>query len=227
MARERSPNYPGIDLGEALQLVERLFTREGRTPSPVPVVAQAFGYKSASGPAKSKIGALKQYGLVTQSKGQITVSDFAVRILLAVEDTPESRAAIQQAALSPPLFKELYESMADASPSNLKQHLVLKRRFTQEGAERVIESYMGTRVIAKLDGTSYDDESEEIVDVEEPKLDTRGMQNLQLPISSGKALVLTGNFPITSEEWEQMLTVLNAMKPALTERTPPPDTNGD
>ena len=46
---------------------------------------------------------------------------------------------------------------------------------------------------------------------------------VQLPISQSEWAALQAPFPLTEEKWEQMLDVLNAMKPALVSKEGRPD----
>lgn len=36
-----------------------------------------------------------------------------------------------------------------------------------------------------------------------------------IPVSPGNNVALTGNFPLSSREWEQLIVVLEAMRPGL------------
>ncbi len=42
-----------------------------------------------------------------------------------------------------------------------------------------------------------------------------------VPVSPGRNVTVSGPFPLDESEWEQFLTVLTAMKPALVKATPP------
>lgn len=60
--KQRSPNYPGVDLVEAVDLLKKLYPKVQRgefTPSDA---AGPMGYNSVSGPVRRKMAALKQYG---------------------------------------------------------------------------------------------------------------------------------------------------------------------
>lgn len=48
------------------------------------------------------------------------------------------------------------------------------------------------------------------------------LRPLQLPLSADTWATLTAPFPLTKQAWEQMLAVLNAMKPALVKNEGPP-----
>jgi hypothetical protein len=46
---------------------------------------------------------------------------------------------------------------------------------------------------------------------------------LTIPISSGRNLLVYGGFPISETEWEQMLNVLEVMKPGLVKQQEQPE----
>ncbi len=220
MARERSPNYPAISLAKAIADVTALYTKEGRTRAPLEVAAKAWGYKSLSGPARSRIAALRQYGLASQVKGKLSPTELALAIILRGTDSPERQQALRRAALAPDIFGQLRDQYPGASVDALRHHLIVDRRFTDDGAKRLIESYTETIAFAKLDKPSYDSLSEGESEGDKTTLEERGMQSYRLPISGTKWTTLQGNFPITSAEWEQMIAVLGAMKPALVSSEP-------
>ena len=41
------------------------------------------------------------------------------------------------------------------------------------------------------------------------------IQHIQIPVSQEKWLQLNGKFPLTPEEWDTMIKILETMKPAL------------
>ena len=214
MARERSPNYPAIDLKQALEAVTALYTKEGRTETPIEVAAKAWGYKGLSGRARSKIGALRQYGFVTQAKGKLKVSDLALTLILKGAQADYGRA-LKRAARTPALFGDLLDTEPEASDDGLKAYLIMDRSFTEDGANRVIQSYRATLEFANLQDASYDAGDDDADDEPETKLPPPAAGKFILPISTTESITLWGNFPITPDEWEQMNKVLQAMKPAL------------
>jgi len=46
---------------------------------------------------------------------------------------------------------------------------------------------------------------------------------IQLPLGPGRWATLSGDFPISEEQWRLMLSVLEAMKPGLVTADRPPD----
>lgn len=68
MARVRSPNYPAIRLTGSPEADSELWRREGRTTVAPEVAAAAWDYKGLSRPVRTRIAALKRYGLLEQNR---------------------------------------------------------------------------------------------------------------------------------------------------------------
>ena len=64
----------------------------------------------------------------------------------------EYRDALQEAALAPPLFREIRDSKPDASNGVIRHYLIVDRNFTDDGAKRLIDVYRATMRLAGLDG---------------------------------------------------------------------------
>lgn len=149
--KERSPRYPAVDLGEALASVQGLYESEGKTALTGEDAAKALGFKGLTGPARSRLGALRKYGLVESAgHGMLRVSARALAILVEPEDSHERTVAVREAALAPELFRELYESHLEASDQSRKSYLIRNKGFTRRGAEFVSESFRKTVEFANL-----------------------------------------------------------------------------
>ncbi len=155
--KERSPNYPGMPLEAAVQAIRQVYGRERRSVAPTKSVAEALGHESLSGPALTKIAALRQYGLLEDvAAGKVKVSDGAMPILLRQPTDDQYAAALRDIALRPSLLAELFAQYPEASDNTLRYHLITDRGFSEEGASRVIKIFRANVVYAKLDGRSYD-----------------------------------------------------------------------
>ena len=145
MARTRSPNYPGISLGVATELIYKVYARDHRNKMSRLTVAKHLGYSSLNGRALSKLGSLRAYGLLEGTSDELRVSDNAVAIIAAPGHSSEYQAAIFEAALRPSLFRELHEYFEGQRPSdeNLRFELS-KRNFTERAIGNVIGPYLET-----------------------------------------------------------------------------------
>jgi hypothetical protein len=188
MSRVRSPNFPAVPLDEAVDAVEKLWKKEHGTTVPPDVAAQAIGFSSLSGASRSKLAALKQYGLI-EGRGNVAVSSLAKGILLP--KTPNERqASIREAALAPELFRAVHESYSTASDDAIMSYLVRELNFSQGGARAFIASYRKTLSFAKLYGSGLDagessinDELEETGPSQRSREESLGSRN-QGPVRS-------------------------------------------
>lgn len=153
MAKNRSPNYPSMDLAEALEAARPVYKAEGRNKFSRHVLAEHFGYSGLNGRALTKIGAVRAYGLVEGSSDDLRLSEDAIDALMAPDGSPERRDALSRLALRPPLFQELREQFQGLpSESNLKFWLI-KQNFTPEAAGKAAETYLSTmRLVGGSDG---------------------------------------------------------------------------
>lgn len=237
--RGRSPSYPGIDLEAAIARAQTLYDRERRNASPMSAITAHWGYGSpTTGPAAVTYAALKKFGLLEESgKGQARMgklTDLALDIILN-PDAAARLAAIQTAALSPPIHAELWaKHKEDGLPSDgaLRYELVRNRGFTENGASEFIREFRDTIAFAQLASAgTVGRETDEVEDDEtpppdprqqrqqrrrrEPKMTESDVLTYAVPVAAGTDVTIEGHFPLTEAEWTQFLAVLNAMKPGL------------
>lgn len=156
MATMRSPNYPSDGLGEVLQMARRLWDKENRTAVSAEVAVKAMGYQTLNGTSRMRLSSVKKYGLIEDVPNDgVRISELGMRLLHHQPETDEYQEAIREAALRPELFKELYETHSKGSDDAIRSYLVLKRAFSESGARQAIETFRGTLLVAKLDGSGY------------------------------------------------------------------------
>lgn len=154
----RSPNYPRVGLSDAVTLAQQLWSREKRTAVPQDVAVKAWGYTSLSGIARSKLAALRQYGLVDDGKDGVALSPLGLEIIHHPVGSEEYSVALREAALSVDLFRELARTHAHASLDGLKAYLITRKGFSDTGADKVISSFKDTLRFAALDVSGYSEE---------------------------------------------------------------------
>lgn len=172
MAKVRSPNYPNLSLGPALEAVRPAYDKEHRNKMSRSVLAKHMGYTSLNGRALGKIGAVRAYGLIEGSGDELRISDDAVAALMAPPNSNERVVALGRLALRPALFQELQKDFPHTMPSldNLKYALV-KRQFTADAAEKAAKSYLATMNLVAGIPDAYnpsetDDDAEEDMQAE-------------------------------------------------------------
>ena len=158
--RERSPEYPGIDLEEALNKAKALYVAERRNAAPVASVLKHWGYAPRSGGGQRAIAALEKFGLiVAEGNGEnrkARITEEAFRILIDERpDSEERMRLIQEAALRPTAHAELWEKYKFDLPSEPTLMYELRQRgFISTAAADFLREYRKTLKFAKLDNTA-------------------------------------------------------------------------
>ncbi len=198
MPKVRSPNYPSLSLGPALEAVRPAFKSENRNKMSRTVLAKHLGYNSLNGRSLAKIGAVRAYGLLDGSGDELRISDDAVIALNAPAGSPERAAALGRLALKPSLFQELRKDFPDTLPSleNLKFSLV-KKQFTSDAAEKAAKSYLATmNLVAGIpDAYNPPDDAEESVNDDDPLAGGKAVRREPPP---GKVKVMEGERELTT-----------------------------
>jgi len=148
--RERSPNYPAYSLENAIVFARQAYNYVKRVAVPMEALARALGSSGLSGPARSKIAALRTYGLVEPAKDGLRISDRAMTLILRKPGDQEFTEAARAAMLAPALFAELADERASMDDEQLQFYLVRDRGFSEDGARRAIKSFRETAALAGL-----------------------------------------------------------------------------
>jgi len=252
--RNRSPNYPAISLGEAIQRIQAIYRQQQQHPTNREVFAKLLGYNSLNGASAVLISALSKYGLLEGHGERLRVSALGQDLSLHRPDDPEYAAAVEQAAFTPTLFRDLHERYPNGLPSDHSVRVdLVKGRFNPKTVDGVIRVYRDTLELVNTinaDSTTVpsDDGAMETpmqaLPVTGPRQDTTGsapviggvptatpndprMRAVQLPYSNTEWGTLYAAFPLSEENWDLMLTLLNAMKPALVARPEKQDRQAD
>ena len=153
----RSPSYPDIDLANSIEKTDTLWQKEGRNFAPVTAIHDHWGFKANTGPALRAVAALGKFGLlVYEGRGdnrQAKLTDLALTIVLDErEHSAERLAAIQKAALSPPIHSILWEKYQGNLPSDETLRFFLQKdyKFLPNAAAALIAEFRSTIEFAKL-----------------------------------------------------------------------------
>ena len=118
-SRQRSRNFPMLDLEKALDRVNVLRDAGAGAYTPIEIAAKHWGYSAKSSGLLRTVGTLNQYKLLdAEGAGQarrIKPSNLAITIL----DHPDHnvrQAARDEAALSPAVYRELWEHFKGELP---------------------------------------------------------------------------------------------------------------
>jgi hypothetical protein len=163
-SRFRSPPYPYIGLGRAIERAEKLYAKARNFAVPLSTAAEAWGTKTTSSATPQTTAALLQYGLVqdegSRNARRIKLTPLGLSIVMDKRPTsPERDAAIKDAAQRPAIFKELWAVYGNASgldDTALEFALTLGRSqegrapFSPDAAKEVIRVFRETMAYSGL-----------------------------------------------------------------------------
>ncbi|MCY1231350.1 hypothetical protein D9M72_437970 [compost metagenome] len=167
--RKKSPRAPSLPLDEALDRVMRAYDKDRTHPSPVDVVAQHLGYKTAnSGTALQAIASLRYYGLLERpSDGYLAVSKEVESYRFAPDESTR-QALLRSFLRRPALFAELLDRFSDGLPSdaNLRFDLI-QRGFLPSTAASLVGVFRTSTEFAKYFEVATPSRAAELPRVEE------------------------------------------------------------
>lgn len=233
-AKTRSPNYPAMSLEEALQRLRVIYDKQHRYPTTRDVLAKLLGYGGVNGASATVLSALGKYGLLEGHGEQLRVSEMGEDLVLYRKGDPQYDAALPDAALRPAFFRELRDQYPDGLPHehSLRASLI-KRGFNPKVIDSAVRAYRDTIefVNAETDDSSghapEEPPSEGAMQTQQQQghgtrrqpppspPDEPEHRAVALPLSANEWATLQAAFPLSETAWDQMLAVLNAMKPAL------------
>jgi hypothetical protein len=152
--RTRSPNYPNTSLATAIDSARKFYGKAQQATVHPDDAVKAMGYQGPSGASRSRLAALRQYGLVDDVKDGVRLTELGLTLLHPQSDD-ELVIALSRAALTPPLFKELWGTHKNADASVVASHLIRTKHFSQAGAQQAAESFKANADLVKASPEGY------------------------------------------------------------------------
>jgi hypothetical protein len=152
---DRSPNFPSMSLGEAVEAIKKVHAAEGRSKVPRLSVAKPLGYSSINGRSLSILGALKAYGLLEGRGDELRISQEGFILANAPADSTEYREALVASFRAPSAFQRFTDEDEGASAETLKWKLQ-KGGFQAESAERLVRVYRESRDLVNATKGAYE-----------------------------------------------------------------------
>jgi hypothetical protein len=211
--KERSPSYPILDLEQALAAVDAIYRKERRATIPWSQAAKAMGYQAVSGPVRSRIAALKQYGLIeTGTAGQLRISDRAFDLVASPRSSPQYVGSLREAALEPPIFRELIP-LQEASDETLVYRLQREKQFSEDGARRAVRAFRSTMAFAKLDEPSYDGGTDGDIPEEESVQEPQTIAPRGIPSTTKVGTPTVGQFSFLVPKGRAIVSFTEGVEP--------------
>lgn len=162
--RVRSPNYPYLDIKDAIERLQTIYEKDKRAVTTASAILEHMGYKTSSNTGKSgsggrAISALRQYGFLDEHNGKFSVSELGFRILHLPEGSEEKQDLIKQVATNPAMFQKLLERYSYDIPSDttLRSYLILDEGFNPATVNHFIRVFRNTIEFANLTDEDYND----------------------------------------------------------------------
>jgi hypothetical protein len=107
--RQRSTNYPSMDLTWAVEVIQRAYSQGTMNRT---ALAQLAGHRDdTSGPARSKLAALRHFGLADYEEGNVIITELGKKIAAPMSNEDVSEA-LRQSFFNVAAFKQMYELCA-------------------------------------------------------------------------------------------------------------------
>ncbi len=163
--RLRSPPFPFISLGRAIDRVRQLYPKALHHMVGLDILAEAWGYGPKSSGLIQTAAALIQFGLMVDEgsgdRRKFQIKKEAIRIIQDADPESEKRKdLIKRAALAPKIHQELWRRFkaTPISESILRNYLMFDRAeakeapFSPEAANTLISKYKTTISFANISG---------------------------------------------------------------------------
>ncbi len=155
--RHRSPAYPFVGLGEALEKAEIIFRQDKRALTTPETILSHLGLSATGGKARRIVSAMRQYGLLDEESGKHRISDIAFRIINLSENSQERWDLIRSAALTPLTILRTVKFFDGELPSDatLKDYLITEENFNPDSVGLFIRVLHETLAFAKIPSVGY------------------------------------------------------------------------
>lgn len=154
--RQRSPRAPAISLEQAVEKLLIFYKHDRGQSASAASLAEHWGLSPSSSTLVQNVASLKQYGLVAQLDGldkALKPTPRGLQIAMLDENDPLRTAAIKEAALNPPVFRDLWKAWGSRTPSDrtAAHYLVSTMGFNAPTAAEVIRNYKATISFANIE----------------------------------------------------------------------------
>lgn len=243
----RSPGWPRISLGSALERAKILLEKGKRQYVPVSVVYGYWGYGDKSSMGNLILATLKKFGLI-EDRGSLDsreakISDLAWEILIDErQDSKERLALIREAALNPAIHRKLWNDFEGHLPADehLRHILIKKEKFTRGAVDDFIRQFRATIEFAKLeesDNLLGHEEDKRVPEKEIPMPEQITVPQrershvppaslvdprtgiISFPLSAKKWVRVELPYELSEKEWKRIIETLDVFKPGFIKET--------
>jgi hypothetical protein len=232
--KPKSPPTPSRALGDCVADVKKLYAEYSHGNFAKPEIASNLGFSANSGPFAARLFTLKQYGLLTQSGTDYSVTETFMTLNSTGTSDARFKTAAVDAIRKSDVFRELLDEFKNKLPSTeaVANRLETLKRFNAERAKlaaNVLEKSL--RYAGVLDGSNNilpirealgasgrgagSEQEQERADQPDPGSvdenvppDTLG---IEIPVGDGRKVVIRYPQDLSADEAKKVGNVLNAI----------------
>lgn len=240
---KRSPNFPGMDLQNAIVLAKKIYDADGRAGTLRATVLKHWGYKSEHGMARMTISALKKFNLIEEEKNTIKLTRQA-EIIFISKDEKKIKPVIKECALSPIIYKKLWEQYFESglpSDASLRDKLVFEFDFNEKSVDGFLADFRATLEYAELkpgqklhtDSTlenlnefendidsieEEETETKKIVEKPKTKIEDQKIKEYLIPRKGDKLALLKLEKPVSNEDIDLIVKWLDLLRITIVDK---------
>lgn len=206
MKKKYGKGFPKYTLDGTIKVIEdaskhgRDFSREAFA---------SFGIKGGASPRSGafimRLAALTDFGLITQSKGQVTLTDLAWKIVHP-ESEEERQKSIQEAFLNSEVFSAIYNSSQKNIPLNIDvvgnmavRQYNITSKYKENFLRNLISSGEDAMLITKIDKLTIQFNSlDSSTEMDKKKIEA---PNAGTDISKAERKDVLGKQPVVNQIW--------------------------
>lgn len=146
VAKSRSPRYPRLSVLTSVGYARKIYEGAHRSEIDSDTAYRVMGFAGKNGASATALGALRQFGLVDGLRGDLRISDLALRIL-EPSCTDEYVESLHEAANKPDVFEAVLRQFPEGLPSSdeaVRSFLIRNLQFSRAGADDLISSLRET-----------------------------------------------------------------------------------
>lgn len=144
--QRRSPQYPAISLGKALEKLTVLYANVGQDFLSKSAISKAMGYSGLNGKSIAIVSSCIQFGLLEGRGAQSRVSNLAAKLLTSTPFSKEHTQALCEAGNAAKLHRELRaKGLESGENSEALTAYLLKKNFNAKAANSALQCYRVTK----------------------------------------------------------------------------------
>lgn len=165
--QQRSPNFPVIGIRQAIAKLQMIYKEDKLAGSSRMTALKHMGFSGPSGSSLTVLSALKKFELIKEQGDRIVITENGKNLLLLPESDSRRVEVLKKSALSPELYKNLYERYKSTGlPSNetLRADLIFDFKCNEKAAQNIVSNFKDTIEFADvvLGGDQSEKPTEEI-----------------------------------------------------------------